>query len=112
MGMVVLASAAEPRNSYARKGQNPDRITAVLDQPCVNPRTKQPCTTCETGLRSARVVQFCKYYHRLSSDEKTSILTISTDFGDDLGDAVLEDAAVLEDTTVLEHAAGQGSEFF
>ena len=59
MGMVVLAKAAEPHNSYGRRGQDIGRIEAMLSKPCVNPHTRKPCTTCETGLPTDGVIQFC-----------------------------------------------------
>ncbi len=87
MGMVVLATATQ-LNSYAKQGMNPDRIKEVLAKPCVNPRTQKPCTTCEPGLRHTEVVQFCKYFHRLESDEKTTLLTTATCFADDGSDEI------------------------
>ena len=91
MGCVILAAGLDFRTSYDEIAACPERIDRVLQEPCVNPRTRAPCAICQGELPAEEVKQFCSYFRRLSPDQRSVMLSTCSNNGDDLSGRPSED---------------------
>lgn len=71
LGSVILAAHEAPQTKYAARGSSAERVAEAMREPC-------GCRVCEPGLRVPEVAQFCSYYHRMSYDQQSVMLSLCT----------------------------------
>ena len=69
LGSVILAAHEAPQTKHAEHGASTQRVAQAMREPC-------RCRVCERGLLVPEVTEFCTYYHRLSYDQMSVMLSM------------------------------------